>query len=124
MSEPFPVNPTVKTVDDVVHAILYDVAVTAACAYIKAQVPFLGLPIISSLTNFVVTQVANIIYKYLDQFVSFSIIDFQTDKEAQDYLLAVNALQKAQESGDQGAIDQSIKGFRENLGRLIHFDGA
>lgn len=124
MTEPFPQDPVIRKVDSIVQFVLYDVAVTAACAYIKAQVPFLGLPIIGTITNFVVNQVAGILYKYLEQFLAFSIIDFRTKEEAQAYLTSVQALQKAQQSGDQNAIDESIKEFRANLQRLIQFGGT
>lgn len=123
MSDPTPVNPIVKTVDEIIQAILYDLGVNAAVTYITTQVPFLGLPFFRQVTQIIVGKIAGILYKYLEQFLTFSIIDFQTHQQAQDYLKAVQALEVAQTSGDPNAINKAIADFKETMDSLVHFNG-
>lgn len=115
-------NPIVQDVEKVIQALLYDLGVKMVMTYLIAQVPFLGYPLIRQIVTWVVTYVAGILYKYLDQFVVFSIIDFQTQSQAQDYLASVNKLQSAITSGDANAIEKAKSDFKTKLNTLVKFD--
>lgn len=124
MSEAFPTNPIVDKVDRIIQGIIYDLAVTAAVAYITSQVPFLKMPFFHGLTKWAVGQIADILYKYLEQFVAFQIIDFQTEKHAEEYLLAVNKLLTAESKGDEVEVQKAISEIKVSLKRLVRFDAV
>lgn len=120
----FPGNPLVNKVDRIIQGIIYDLGVNATVLYITTQVPFLKAPFFNAATKWVVTQVADILYKYLEQFVAFQIIDFQTDKQADEYLQAINKLLEAEAKGDAIESEKAIAEIRVTLKRLVRFDGV
>jgi hypothetical protein len=117
-------NPTLSVVDSVLHGLMYDVAIQAAITYAKAQFPFLGLPVISTLFGWVVNWIAGLVYVQLERFVSFSIIDTQVGQENSKYNQAVEDLKKAHQGGDLVQIDQAKKEARDALAQLIHYGGS
>ena len=121
MGEPI-TNPAIKVADDI-QSILYDVVLVGVEAAAKAEVPFLALPVISQVFDFFVGQIGSLIYKQLELYVAFEIIDLQVAHEASNYKNAVDDLHKAHESGDTDAINKARANFKSTLGNLIHYDG-
>ncbi len=121
---PVPTNPTIGTVDQIIQGLIFDVGVRAAIAYATAQLPFLSFPIIKQLFAWAVGKLASAIYVQLENQIAFSVINFQTDKQKNDYMDAIAALMIATNSGDKNAIDKATTDVRSTLGSLIHFNGS
>lgn len=117
------VNPPVEAVDVVLKALIYGVGVEAATSSAMKAIPFLALPIISTLFKYFVGKIGGMIYGALDKVVAFQIINFQTQAQTDAYNGAVTALKKAQASGDTNALDVAKDDFRKKLAALIHIDG-
>lgn len=121
---PVPVNPTVQATDQVIQFLLYTIGVNSAVASIITGNPWLGLPVVKQIFTFFVSKIADVIYKQLDLFVDFSIVDFQTAEQASHYLTAVNQLQAAIQSGSQNDIQAAKVNFNNAADAVIRFNGA
>lgn len=121
---PTPVNETANTVNGIISFTVFDVAVRAFQTYAKAQVPFLNLPIVSSIFSYLMNIVGGWFYAYFSQFATFTIIDWQTGSERDAYTRAEGVLRQAHLSGDKNAIDQATKQFRTAFESLVHWDGS
>lgn len=121
---PTTVNTAADTADSIIHDVIYEVAVNAAITACSAYLPFLKLPIISSLFSFAVNKVAALIYTYLSQFVTFLVIDIQVDSEKTLYAQAEGGLRTAMLTADPAQIAAARAQFKATLGSLIHYDGS
>jgi hypothetical protein len=122
---PFPgTNPLINGIDAILKILIYDVGVAATIAALKAQFPFLNLPIISAVFDKIVTAVANSLYTQLDKFVVIKVIDFQTQAQKDAYDSAVKELTAAHNSGDEDATNKAKEDFKKKLHDLIKFNGS
>lgn len=121
---PTTTNQPVQFTDAVLHGLIFDVGVNALKIYAKAQVPILGAPPLSWIFDWLVDWITGMLYVQLERFVSFAIIDFQTQSEKNSYMDAVQALSAAHKSGDLNAIEKAKEDFKTKLGNLIHYDGS
>lgn len=123
MATPVPVNPTATTVNKAIDGV-FTVGVGLAETAIKAEVPFLALPIISTIFDWLLSLIANKIYQYFSLFVTFEIIDIQVSGQVSDSKKALAALKAAQAKGDRIEIDKALKEFRAATDHLTHWDGG
>jgi hypothetical protein len=123
-STPTTTNTATHTVDQIIQAAIFDVALNALQTYLYAQLPWLGFPIIKQVFGAFLNWVAGYIYTYLTQVANFTVIDLQTDQEKASYDAAVTQLKSAQSSGDPNALQKAKDQFKSTLGNLIHFDGS
>ena len=121
-SEPATENGAAAAVNRILRGAV-DLGTRAASVAAKTAVPVLRLPILSQLTDLVVDRVGDFIYKFFAEHATFIVIDLQTIKEKNDYLASVDRLKAAQATGDTHAIDEARKKFKDDLARLIHWDG-
>lgn len=101
-----------------------NIGMKAAKIAATAAAPFLGWPVISQLVDYVLNKIGDYFYVWIAEHSTFLIIDMQTEAEKKAYLQSVVDLQKAQTSGDQNAIDQAHKKLKEDLARLVRWDGS
>lgn len=92
---PAPVNQTVQTANDLIHAALFGAVVNAVIVSLNAELPWLNWPLISEIEKAVLDKIAGEIYTTLSQFVTFAIIDSQIAGEKEDYSNAEKALRDA-----------------------------
>lgn len=121
---PTTTNPAATIGNDVLHAIIFDVAVQAAEDAIVAEVPILANPVLKFIDDEVVQYVAGKIYAALAQGATFAIIDAQTSAEAKAANSAASAYKQALQGGDQNEIQQAQANFASAFGRLVHLDGS
>lgn len=118
-----PINQTIKTVDQIIQFALYEVGVRALKSAAFAEMPFLKVPPLSWIFDGVVNWVAGKLYVELSQTATFTILDIKTDAEKRAYAKAEGLLRSAHLTGNQEALDEATKNFKQALGSLIHFDG-
>lgn len=119
---PGPVN-TVGTIINKVLRTAIDYGVKAVKAALVVQAPWLGLPVVSQITDYLLGIVGNYFYTFFAQHATLLVIEFDTAAEKTAYLSSLDVLQKAQLGGDANAIAQAKKDAEAKLASLIHFDG-
>jgi hypothetical protein len=123
-STPQTVNGVLQTVDAIMHAAIYDVALNAAFSALVAQVPFFGFPIVSIITKYLMSWMTGYFYDPLSKIVDNMIIDGQVSAEQKAVQQATTQLKQAQASGDADALAKAKAAFKQSLGNLIHSDGS
>lgn len=124
MSDSATTNHTATIANDVLHAIIFDVAVKAAEGEIIAAAPVMGFPVVKQIQEAVVNFVADKIYEKLALGATFAIIDAQTSQEAAAANDSAIKLKTAIQGGNQDAIDQAKQVFANSFGKLVHYDGS
>lgn len=122
-STPSQVNQPAQTVNEIIHALIFDVAIMAAETAAIAEFPVLGLPIIRFLFHRFLLYMAGKLDDKLSKMATISIIDIQTLKEKTAYQLAEGKLRAARLLGDSNAIKQATDEFRVAIGNLVKWDG-
>lgn len=111
------------TADAIIHAAIYDVAVTAAKSAAVAEAPWIAYPVISQVFDFLLSRFADWIYGALDKAVVFAIIDLETEAERRAYDEAVAALKQVIQPingvPDADAITKAQAEFKKHLADLI-----
>jgi hypothetical protein len=110
------------TADQLAQDLVYNAAVKAVTVEATAAAPWLGLPVVSTIFQYVLNWIAGKIYTVLSEWVEFKVIQLKTDAEKQAYDAAVAQLQAAQTSGDPNALEQAKTDFSDAFSKLIHFD--
>lgn len=121
---PTTTNHAATVANQVLHAMIFDVAVKAAEAELIAMAPILGAPIIKQLDECLLNIIADKIYTALAQGVTFAIIDAQTSAEAAAANTARDHLITALQGNDPHAVETATTNFETAFGRLIHYDGS
>ena len=122
--KPTTVNTAAETVDSIIHAVIYDVGANVAIAALKAEVPFLNLPVISQLTDFIVKYIVGYLDRGLQTVATLQVIQIQVGAEKHEYLNSEFVLRQALLSGDQAQIDAAKEKFKAAFRSLVHSDGS
>lgn len=118
-----------NSTDEVIHSLIFDVALKAVLEKIVIAVPFLGYPVIRPVFALIVNKLFELLYEELSTFVQFEVIDFQNAEKNKEYQNAVQDLKDKltipaahwpTEKERQDAIDQSKAKFKETLRNLVH----
>lgn len=118
-------NTVAATIDSIIQNAIFTLGVNAAYAdAVAATNGILGLPIISSLFKLALNWFAGLIYKYVAQLATFTVINFQTQAELDTYNSASSAIAVAVASGDANAIATAKQNFINALAGLVNFDGS
>lgn len=117
-------NGAVKSADEIIGAVIYDGAVTAAEVSLEAAFPFLAIPGISGLLDLALRFIAKYVYAGLADFATIQIIDFQTNSERNAYAKAEGVLRAAHASGDPVALQAATLEFKAAFQSLVHLDGS
>lgn len=124
MSDPTTVNKTASVVNEILKDIIEGSGVKAIEASVIADVPWLGLPFIKQIFEFILNKVATLIYQAAAEAATKIIIDVQVNMEESSVLSSFQNLQMAIASGDQNAIKIASDDLDKAYGSLIHSDGA
>lgn len=116
-------NSWAVALNNIVH-VLFTVGLKAGSEAIKTSAPFLRLPIISWLFDFIVNRFGDMIDQEIQMNLTFMIIDLQTANEVKAYQESLDALKKANAAKDQDAINKAKEEYKKKLADLIHFDGS
>lgn len=117
------INQPAQTVDEIIHAAVYGLAVKVAMAAAIAQLPILGTPVLKKLFEMLLTWIADLIYVPLSRMgVNFA-IHLETKAELDQYMLAEQALRIAHLKGDQNELQKASEQFDVALENLVKFDG-
>src|SRR5689334_18806066 len=107
--------------DKVVKSLVFDVVLQAALQAMSAAVPFLRLPIINTLFNFIVTKVANALYEELVKYVTFTLIDLRVGAQRAAYERAVEELRVVHDAPQPNSedVERAKEKFKSTLRDLI-----
>jgi hypothetical protein len=123
---PTTVDQPAKSVEEIIHGIIFDLAVAAGLKAIKAVpwLAWLNWPIISPCFDFFVKWIAGYIYRPLAQTGALTTIALQTQQERDTYAAAEAALRAAHLSGDPKALQAASDAFNVAAAGLVHWDGS
>lgn len=116
-------NKLAARINGVVHTI-WGMGFVAGREAIKTYVPFLRLPVISQLFDLLIGRFGAIIDRELQLNATFIVITIQTRDELTAYEKSKQDLKLAQTQGDPNAISEAQKKLKEDLAKLIHWDGS
>jgi len=107
--------------DRKVRDLIFDVVLAAAVQGISAAIPFLRLPVISSIFSFIVTKVAGVLYEEMSRYVVFSLIDIRVGGERDTYKAAIVELKRvtAAPAASPEEINEAKQEFKRRLSALI-----
>lgn len=118
------VNGAIQTVDSIINFAAFKVLYPAANAAMRADMPWLNWPIISTLFDALMTFVMKYFYNSTIDYANLVVIKLQTDAEKSAYSAAEQTLRKTALTGDKNAITKASSDFDTTLGTLIRFDGS
>lgn len=124
MSDPATINQLATTINGVLKDLITGGGASVVEASLITQYPFLGLPIIRQLFEWVVGLVAGDIYEQAAMAATKIVIDVQVDLEVSKTSDAFKSLQMAIASGDPGAIQKASSDLNDAYSSLIHSDGS
>jgi hypothetical protein len=109
--------------DDIITA-ANSVGVKVIQAMIVAEVPFFGLPVVSTLLGYLLGWLDGYISKAEQAGATFIIIDIQTSLEEKGVIDAVRLIAAAQAAGDPVALKNAISAYQLAQSNLVHSDGS
>jgi len=122
-STPTTDNQAIDTIDGFVQAAITGGEAVAG-AYLKAAVPWLYLPVVSIITNWIVSYIASAVYTQTTNLVAMAVIDIQTKLETSAVGSAVTQLKAAQASGDANALANATNAYNQAAANLVMWDGS
>lgn len=108
-------------IDKVVKDLVLEIAVKAALKRLFIAVPWLGIPVVSQIVSYIAMKLAEFLYDELAMAISFAVIDFKTEKQAEAHKEASQELKSALESQDEVKINEAKQKFKDSLRDLIQF---
>lgn len=124
MSDPTTTNKTASVVNQILKGIIEGTGVPMIEAAVIADQPWLGLPFIKQIFEFILNQVASKFYVAAANAATMIVIDCQVNLEKSAVYNAFQSLQMAVASGDQAAITKASNDLDSAYGALIHSDGS
>lgn len=107
---------------DIIKSLVWDVVLGAAIDALFVAVPFLNLPVLRQLIRYMLTTFGDYVYKQLDRYVAFTVIDFQTEHQRAEYEKAVAALSTANSGGTPEELERAKEEFKKSLSALIRLN--
>jgi hypothetical protein len=98
---------------------VFKLITTLSLKVLKVDVPFFALPIVSQLTDFIFHFVGKALFFHLSKFLTFQIIDAQTNTELSSVQESLKRLNKSYESHDPSEIEKSKEKLQEDFSRLV-----
>lgn len=123
MADPTTVNQAATIVNQVIYGAIRveDDALEAATI---AEVPWLGLPIVKQIFEFVLHNLSDRIYREAAMAATKLVVDYQVNREESSVVNDFDNLQMAIASGDEVAIHKASTNLDNSYGSLIHSDGS
>lgn len=119
MTETSPIFDPKQTLAAKISKTTFEVTVQAAIKIAQGYVPFLAVPVVKEVFEFLVTKFMDILYKAAEQEASFLIIDIRVDKQSTEYVTAVSNLKTAIDAKDETKIKEANDEFKKKLRNLI-----
>lgn len=103
----------------------YSAAIEATLAAAYAQAPWLRLPVIRQVFEFVVRRVGDRIYTEVETHVDFAFIDIEVERERKEYDAALAVFKRVAEEqkGRADEIEKARQALERKLIDLIRFPG-
>lgn len=117
-------NEQAAAVNKVIERLVFDVAINAAKAAAVAQAPWLEMPVVSAVFNYLLNLFGGYIYEALSQNATAIVINVQSEQSREAYSKAVDRLQAAHEKGSADEIEKAKQDFKDTLGVLISWDNG
>lgn len=124
MADPTTNNKAAGVINDILKNIVEGTSVDAIEAAVIIEVPWLGLPFIKQLFEFILSKVASYFYISAANAATKIVIDVQVNLEKSSVISSFQNLQMAVASGDKDAIDKASDDLDKVYGNLIHYDGS
>lgn len=124
MSGPSTTNQLASVVNQVLKSLIEGAGESAVETTLIAQYPWLGLPFVKQVFEFVLGKVSGLIYQNAAEAATKIIIDVQVNVETGAANAAFQNLQLAVASGDTIAIAKASNALDSAYAALIHFDGS
>ena len=117
------INSTATQVDTVISTVAQSL-VSGVEKLIIADVPTLGLPVISTLWETLFNWISGYFIKLLETGSTFIVIDLQVDAEEVGVSQTLAALIAAEKGGNPSVIQAAIQAYANSQSALIHNDGS
>lgn len=101
-----------------------DLLVFGAEAAAKAYVPFLNLPVVSQVFDFLCARFGDLMYSNLAVGTTFLVLDFQTNEEKKAFSDAMTELAASRQTGDPDEHARALQKAKDAFDRLVHSDGS
>jgi len=124
MADPTTTNQVASVINQILKALIEDTGEGVAETALIAQYPWLGLPFIKQIFEFILSKVSAFFYQAAANLATTIVVDVQTNLEASNANQAFQNLTMAVASGDQAAIQKASDDLSMAYGSLIHYDGA
>lgn len=124
MGEPSTTNGAATVANSLIHLAIFNVAVTVAETALFAEFPFLNLPVVKQIIQFIINWVAGKVYGALGLMLTYGIIDIQVAGQEAVMGQATINLKAAYQSGDPDATKKATDEFKAALAALIHWNGS
>ncbi len=124
MSDPTLDNKAAGIVNQILKELIEGAGETVVEALLIAQFPWLGLPFIKQIFEFILDKASALIYTNAAIAATKIIIDIQVNQEESAVAIAFQNLQMALASGDENAIKFASADLSKSYAAIIHFDGS
>lgn len=123
MSGPTTVNSTATEADSVIKSI-EAALVPVVEGILISQAPVLGLPVIKTIAALIESALMDKIATFIEEGVTFKIIDSQVGGEESSLSAALSNLIAAEKSNNQAAIRIAIQAYQAAQSALVNDDGS
>ena len=117
-------SPTYDKIEGVIEEIIFGVVFDLVFAKMLTAVPWVGLPVVKQVVQFVLRKILQVIYNELEQEIALLVIDARVKAEVASYEAAIVALrdEMAQIGMDNAEqLEKAKAEFRERLRALIQY---
>lgn len=118
------INPPAQKIDAIINFVVFDVAVKAAKTALVAEAPWIGWPVISQISDYLINWFATAFYRQISLFATFVIIDQQASAQSHAYCIAEGKVRKLLLTGDQNAINEAVEEYKATLYNLVRYNGS
>ncbi|MGZ6468425.1 MAG: hypothetical protein ACXWQJ_14090 [Bdellovibrionota bacterium] len=122
-SSPRDIDPVAAFLNTLISGLTTGVEVPLIEGAAESQVPFLALPIVKQLFEYIVEYAAGKLSIAEQQGVLVIVFNVEMDSKLHGVMRSALDLQNARKSGDQNAIDAAKQKAIDQWGNLIHFGG-
>ncbi len=124
MSDPTLDNKAAGIVNQILKELIDGAGETMVETALLAQFPFLGLPFVKQIFEWVLNKVSTAVYTNAAEAATKIIIDIQVNGEESTVLNSFQNLQMAIASGDANAIEIASSDLSKSYASIIHYDGS
>lgn len=124
MSDPTLENKAASIVNQILKELIEGAGESVVEATLIAQFPWLGLPFVKQIFEFILDKASGLIYQNAAMAATKIVIDIQVNQEESAVKASFDNLQMALASGDAHAIEIASADLSKSYAAIIHFDGS